>query len=288
MKNESKEQTTDATKSTRDLSGERVIVALDASPQSGSALRAAAKLAAAMQVELHGLFIEDERLLRLCNSPFAREVGRFTAVVRPLESVTIERDLRVRAGELRYALARAATEMQVQWAFHVRRGAIERELLQESADALMLSVGRTSWLARHGLGSTATTLINQSMRPLLLLGDRQELIYPLVLLYHDTPSAERALALAIRLTQQTAQPLHLILTDPASTATTVQERLSNRCHEQGIPVIFTLLAQEPRADARDIESQKAMIAAIRERTVILPAEYAPFMAELQAAVILVP
>lgn len=267
---------------------ERIVVALDASPHSLSALRAAAKLAAAMKAELHGLFIEDDRLLRLCNSPFAREVGRLTAVVRPLESVTVERKLRVMAGELRYELARAAAETQVQWSFQVRRGAIEHELLQESADALMLSLGRISWFARRGLGSTTSALIHQTLRPLLLLGEREELTYPLALLYNDSPSAERALALAMRLTKQADQPLHVILMVPESTATAVQERLSVALHDQGIPVIYTLLATNHDVGEPSDEQRKALIDAIQKRSAILPAEYARLMAELQGAVILVP
>ncbi|MCB0128864.1 MAG: universal stress protein [Caldilineaceae bacterium] len=279
---------TDTSAPAVDAVPERILVALDASPHSLAALRAAAKLAATVHAELHGLFIEDDRLLRLCDSPFAREVGLLTAAVRPLDSTAVERKLRVMAGELRYALARAAAEVQVQWSFHVRRGAIERELLQESADALLLSLGRTSWLARRGLGATANALIRQTMRPLLLLGDREELSYPLTLIYTASPSAERALALAIRLTQQAGQPLHVIVVAPSADAAAWQERLSIMLRHNEIPGVFTVLEAEPNESSPTIATRLALIEAIQKRSAVLPTEYSSLMAELQGAVLLVP
>ena len=52
----------------------RILVALDASPQSEAALRAAAELAALLEAELEGLFVEDINLLHLCGLPFGREI----------------------------------------------------------------------------------------------------------------------------------------------------------------------------------------------------------------------
>ena len=48
----------------------RILVALDASPHSLNALRAAAELAAVTESELHGLYVEDLNLLRMCGLPF--------------------------------------------------------------------------------------------------------------------------------------------------------------------------------------------------------------------------
>jgi nucleotide-binding universal stress UspA family protein len=263
---------------------ERIIVALDASPQSLAALRAAAQLAAAMQVELHAIFIEDDRLLRLCNSPFSREVGRYTAAVRPLESLSIERAMRVMASGLRRTVARVAAEVQVHWTFQVRRGGIEQELLQAAADALLLSVGRAGWLDRRGLGSTATVLIRQTMRPLLLLGEREEMRYPLTLVYDGTPNAERALQLAVRLAQRDDHLLQVLLVAPPNSAADLQERLALYLRNLGIQSFFTTIASTEKSTAQTA----TFLRAIHNQSVILPAEYAPLLAELQGPVFLVP
>ena len=49
---------------------ERVVVALDSSPQSEKALRAAVELATLLDAELEGLFVEDINLMHLCGLPF--------------------------------------------------------------------------------------------------------------------------------------------------------------------------------------------------------------------------
>jgi K+-sensing histidine kinase KdpD len=49
----------------------RILVALDASPDSLAALKTAADLARRMEAELMGLFVEDIELLRMADSPYA-------------------------------------------------------------------------------------------------------------------------------------------------------------------------------------------------------------------------
>ena len=57
----------------------RILIALDASTHSLAALHAAAEMAANMQAELIGLFVEDENLLHLAGLPFAQEVRSSSA-----------------------------------------------------------------------------------------------------------------------------------------------------------------------------------------------------------------
>jgi hypothetical protein len=57
----------------------RILIALDASPDGLSALETSAWLAARMNAELQGLFVEDESLLRIAEIPLAREVPYFSA-----------------------------------------------------------------------------------------------------------------------------------------------------------------------------------------------------------------
>ena len=52
----------------------RVIVPLDASSETSTAIDTAARLAARWRVPLHGVFIEDEELIGLAGLPFARQV----------------------------------------------------------------------------------------------------------------------------------------------------------------------------------------------------------------------
>ena len=65
---------------------ERILVAIDASPGSLAAAETAARLAALLNAELEGLFVEDDRLLRLPAAPLARQVDSITAGPRSRRS----------------------------------------------------------------------------------------------------------------------------------------------------------------------------------------------------------
>lgn len=52
----------------------RILVALDTSPSSQAALEAAVALAERLNAEVCGLFVEDVDLLRVAESPYAREI----------------------------------------------------------------------------------------------------------------------------------------------------------------------------------------------------------------------
>src|SRR4029077_3506266 len=49
---------------------ERVVVALDAASENRAAIGAAARLAARWKARLHGVFVEDDDLIRLAHLPF--------------------------------------------------------------------------------------------------------------------------------------------------------------------------------------------------------------------------
>lgn len=259
---------------------ERILVALDASPHSQVALRAAARVAAAMHAELHGLFVEDATLFHLCNTPFCREVGLRTAVVRQLESHTVERQLRVLAAEMRRALARVASEAHVRWSFQVARGAVEQELLAAAEHAAVLSLGRAGWMAGARLGSTTRTIVQRTMRPLLILGNRDGLSHPLTVLYDGSTSADRALTLAVRLAQQNSQTLALLLVGQPAVIEDWQVRIFAFLQEQQVQPTFTAIASTVDLDI--------LLQRLKQNTFVLPLAYAEWLGTVEGPVLLVP
>ncbi len=102
---------------------ERVVVPLDAASENRTAIETAARLAARARAPLHGVFIEDEELLRLAGLPFARQVtiGRGA---EPFTSESIELQLRAAAERARQELVAAAKRHRVECTFEIVRGAI--------------------------------------------------------------------------------------------------------------------------------------------------------------------
>ena len=122
----------------------RILVALDNSRHSLAALEAAAELAARLQAELSGLFVEDINLIRLAGLPFAQEIHYPSASLRQLSRQKLDQELKARATQARQALAAAATQANVDWSFRVVRGLVAAELLAAASDVDLLSLGIAS------------------------------------------------------------------------------------------------------------------------------------------------
>ncbi len=113
----------------------RVLIALDSSNESSSALDEAAEMASRVNAELIGIFVEDTNLLNLAGLPCASEVGSATGVSRSLNAVVIRRTLKSIAERARLAMARAAEQRQLRWSFTTSKGNLLGLLIDASNPA---------------------------------------------------------------------------------------------------------------------------------------------------------
>jgi nucleotide-binding universal stress UspA family protein len=193
----------------------RILVALDASVHSLAALEAAADLAAAMQAEMEGLFVEDINLIRLASLPCTREV-RHTASLASLDLQQMERALKAQAAEARQALGAAARRAHVRWSFRVARGHVAHEVLAAAGTADLLTLGKLgrSRSPQARLGSTVLRVLAGAPIPLLLVqkwrvgarGLRLALV-----IYDGSEAASRALDAAARLAKASGLSLTVLL-----------------------------------------------------------------------------
>lgn len=107
----------------------RISVTLDSSGGSLEALEGAAMMAARLDAELVGVFVEDANLLRLAALPCSAEVGFASARARSLDRATVERTFKHLAAEARLALIAAAERARVSWSFDVARGSVVGQAL---------------------------------------------------------------------------------------------------------------------------------------------------------------
>lgn len=99
----------------------RIVVGLD--PRHRPEFDDLVRIAADLQAELLGLFIEDEDLLRFAGLPTAREIGFPSGLSREVDRSSIERTFRLRADALKRQCAQASLTRSVTWSFRVTRGA---------------------------------------------------------------------------------------------------------------------------------------------------------------------
>jgi len=230
--------------SERELIIRRILVALDASPHSLSALEAAAELAASFRAELLGLFVEDINLLRSAQLPFAREVGLFSGTLRQLDSQRVARQLRARAGQARQALATAAERAQVQWSFRTTSGQIVSELLSAATDVDLVILGKAGWSGQRRLGSHARAVVSRVGGPALILQHGVQLGVPVLVLYDGSIITQRALAAAVRLVQERGGHLVLLLlAGSRDAAQSLQADVARWLGERGVEAHYHWLSR---------------------------------------------
>ena len=179
----------------------RIVVGLDAGPRGRATLEAAAQLAARMQAELVGLFVEDIDLLHLAGLPFAREVGYPSAALRQLDVAAMERALRATAQEVRRMLAGVAGRAPLSWSFRVARGAVLAELRAAAAqgDIVVSCAMRVTPRAPLAVLCTPATPPEQAVSAAAALADALGGAVEIVLLdgEGDTAQAWRSRARAL-------------------------------------------------------------------------------------------
>lgn len=100
---------------------DRIVVALDATSENRAAIGTAARLAARWHASLHGVFFEDDDLIRLAGLPFARQVTIGFGAER-FDIQQAQHQLRAFAERARQDLAASARRHGVAWTFDIARG----------------------------------------------------------------------------------------------------------------------------------------------------------------------
>ncbi len=157
--------------SSRGLIFERIVVALDASPYSRAILRTAARLAAALDVPLHGVYVEDVRLLECVSLPFVQEIT-FSGNVRPVTPELLAHEMRLLAQQVEGWMREVAETLALAWSFQAVRGEVVRTLLSLVSPRDLLSLGRYGMpVSRQAtrMGSVARAVLETYPGPFLLL-----------------------------------------------------------------------------------------------------------------------
>ncbi|MGC2201004.1 MAG: hypothetical protein WA633_12785 [Stellaceae bacterium] len=178
----------------------RVVVPLDTTSETRTAIDTASRLAAHWRVPLHGVFIEDEDLVCLAGLPFGCQIT-LTAGREPLTKSHIEDHFRAFAERARRDLAAAARRLKVAWSFEVVRGPLAIDTLEVGEHDFVVAgavpLGSHFQIASHWWSSIVSVA-----RPFLLARREWETGGSvLAVLNHRTPGSARTLDLAAQLAE---------------------------------------------------------------------------------------
>lgn len=222
----------------------RILVALDASSSCVEGLKTAADIAARLNAELAGLFVEDIDLLRAVEFPFARECGYLGPGVRRVEPHQLEGQLRAQAERMRKILETVATERQLAWNFRIIRGSVAKELLSAGTDVDLIIMGRSgrSLLGPRRIGSTVREVIaRRSGLTLILQQKTAKPDHPMVV-YDGTASAGKALdAIGVFVVDETAELCVFLMADTREKAQNFKKEVSDILVASRFRVKFRLL-----------------------------------------------
>ncbi len=218
----------------------RILVALDASPHSHAALEAAANVAALLDAELVGMFVEDINLLRVAQLPFVREVSFPMAEMREIDVPKMERHWRTQAAEARRQLIESANQRNVNWSFCVERGGVSDRLLAASLDTDLLAIGRLgrSLSRQMRLGSTARKVLERGKRSVLLVRTDVDLEQPVLMIFDGSDAARRALNIASALARKSGSLRVLVWTDNHDLAQQYKGEIVDLLRDQEIEISY--------------------------------------------------
>jgi len=200
----------------------RILLALDAAGADAETLDAVARMAAALQAELVGVFVEDQAMLAAAGLPMAWSWPRSGAGRRPLDARLMERALRVTAARAGEALASIATRRKVRWSFRVASGDMSDTVFAEAAAGDLLAlVSRDRSLRRRGVEVVQQAVRGEACCSLLLLRGDGRMRRPIVALYDGS---DRVLDLALRLAEGFDLPLRILAVGKTSEAAEKQVR----------------------------------------------------------------
>jgi nucleotide-binding universal stress UspA family protein len=223
-----------------DLIIRRILVALDASPYSQAALDAAVNVAALLNAELFGMFVEDINLLRVAQLPFVREVSYPVAEMREIDEEKMERHWQRLANEARRQLIESANQKKVSWSFGIERGSVTDRLLAASMDMDLLAIGRLgrSLSRQMRLGSTARNVLKEGKRSLLLMQTNVDLDLPVLVIYDGSEISRRALGVAATLAQKSASLRVLVWTDDHDLAQQYKGQIVKQLRDQELEISY--------------------------------------------------
>jgi len=249
------------TRDNQHVSVRRILVPVDESVHSRTALETAKVLAAALQAEISCLFVEDEKLLKLSRHAFFHEVCSHECRPRPAHE--LERDLKRQSERIRRMIAGAIGEMGISWSFDIRRGVVEAVILEQATSADLIVMGRMGRsLLGSTMGSAARYLILHGRGQSMFIQEGFRLSSPILTVFTGSALSARALTLAAGIAGIIGGELEILL--PAADRQNMRRlraavadhpaaaAVQKRYHPLDLPLVRGLLARLFQSTQREL------------------------------------
>lgn len=232
---------------------ERVVVTLDATSESRTAIDTAVRLAARTGAPLHGLFVEDRDLLCLAGLPFACQVTIGRGAER-LSSESLALQFRAEAERARRELIGAARRHRIECTFEIVRGEIVHDTdgrltARVSEHDLVVAGGLVRPVAGHfRVGPKWRPLLPAATGPLLLARTLWTAPGPVVTLLRERDAAAvRLFDMAARIAAAKDSELAVLCAPALADSAGMESWIAERMAAQAVRVQIEAVPQEPAA-----------------------------------------
>ena len=157
-------------------------------------------MAARLQADLCGVYIEDSTLLAAASLPFTQQLNAISARLQPLEPDAVARQMTMLAARARTQLSALAEERRVRWTFETIRGHAHAALQAHACRSDLVIATATAWTRVAG-DSHSIAKTNAPVAALLPPGSSAA-NGPVVVLCTPTTQGQRTLAFAGLLAQE--------------------------------------------------------------------------------------
>lgn len=188
-----------------------VQILLDSQKNQFESLLSAASLARKLEVQLQGLFIEEDNLIRAADLPLSREVSLWSAEERQITGESVHRILRAHARHQQKELERVATAKEIEFTFKVIRGEKNNWIKENINSSNILFVGG------HDL----------TPKPFQSLKYCSDVTPPLISLFDGSSASEHAFKIALQIAEKNNKYLRvLLLANDSSTEELLETQLN--------------------------------------------------------------
>lgn len=222
---------------------QKVLVAMDSSRHSNAALEAAAKLAKAMEANMHGLFVHDDRWYRVCRLPSMAEVNELTGEIEPLAVKKLEEQIRVMEYRIQQRFEQISKRNQLSYQWKTVAGKVGEKLLEASDEADLITIGvkGQSYTARKRLGRTARTIIERSAKPVLILQEGLKIGQSIIAINDGSEQSLAGIELALDLAEKNDSRLLILKLNKNEELSQREQKLENTLKDSPVKAELHLL-----------------------------------------------
>lgn len=233
-----------AENSDKALTIRRILVAVDHSKRSGTALEAAAMVAKITKANIHGLYVQEEHWQSLSGRPSATFVNELTGKTQLLEENRLEREAKLIAGRLKRRLRAISHQHEIAHQWRSVRGEVIEEILKAGKEADLITIGRrgSSMLQKKKLGSTARAVIERSEKPVLVLTGNLILSRAITVVYDASEECKKCLRFGLSIAKKNRSRLFILVVNNRGEKETDRDKeIEQMIDKARIPVNVTTL-----------------------------------------------